>query len=84
MKVKVVIYDGIVQDVLSDGEQVEIEIIDVDSDYEDHDELQEYAEQLYADPSFHHIDYSVAHFQDEDEVDGANELSIREVATERK
>lgn len=64
--VKVIIRDGIVQDVLS-TEPVEIEIVDINKDYEDYDSLCEYESELYADESLKSQDFTVAHFEEEDE-----------------
>ena len=38
MRIKVIIHDGIVTEVLSDG-LAEVEVIDIDKDYEDYDAL---------------------------------------------
>ena len=51
MRVKVVIEDGIITDVLSDGE-AEVEIIDVNVDYEDYDD------------TLHEIDFTVTNFEE--------------------
>ena len=64
--VKVIIRDGIVQDVLS-TEPVEIEIVDINKDYEDYDRLCEYEYELYADETLKSQDFTVAHFGEEDD-----------------
>ena len=64
--VKVIIRDGIVQDVLS-TEPVEIEIVDINKDYEDYDRLCEYENALYADETLNSQDFTVAHFGEEDD-----------------
>lgn len=64
MKIKVIIHDGIVTNVLADesAKEVDVEIVDIDRDYEDYDELQEYEEELYGDKNLQEIGYSVANF----------------------
>ena len=64
--VKVISRDGIVQDVLS-TEPVEIEIVDINKDYEDYDRLCEYENELYADETLKSQDFTVAHFGEEDD-----------------
>lgn len=66
MEIKVIIHDGIVVDVLSDAKGLNIEILDIDKDYEDYEKLQDYESELYADPDLKSVDYSVAHFEEED------------------
>lgn len=73
MQVKVIINEGIVTDVLSDG-QVDVEIIDIDGDYEDHDELRAYEQELHEDGSLNGIDFTVAHFEKDGERDGAEDI----------
>ena len=70
MKIKVIIYGGIVDSVLADeqAKEVDVEIVDLDKDYEDYDELEEYTQKLHNDESLQEIWYSVAHFgEDEDD-----------------
>lgn len=70
MKIKVIIYGGIVDSVLADeqAKEVDVEIVDLDKDYEDYDELEEYTQKLHNDESLQEIGYSVAHFgEDEDD-----------------
>lgn len=64
VKVKVIIWEGIVIDVLADGD-VDVEIIDVDPDYEDYEELKIYEEELHSDPALKEQDFTVAHFREE-------------------
>lgn len=64
MKVKVIIWEGIVTGVLADGD-VDVEIIDVDPDYEDYKELKIYEEELHSDPALKEQDFTVAHFGEE-------------------
>lgn len=66
MLVKVIIRDGIVQDVLS-TEPVEVEIVDTNKDYEDYDDLCDYEQELYADETLKSQDFTVAHFGEEEE-----------------
>jgi len=68
MKVKVIVHDGIVIGVLA-TDAVEVEVVDIDKDYEDYEALKEYEQKLYGDPSLHEQDYTVAHFEDEGEQD---------------
>ena len=70
MKIKVIIYNGIVDSVLADeqAKEVDVEIVDLDKDYEDYDELEEYTQKLHNDESLQEIGYSVARFgEDEDD-----------------
>lgn len=70
MKIKVIIYGGIVDSVLADeqAKEVDVEIVDLDKDYEDYDELEEYTQKLHNDESLQEIGYSVARFgEDEDD-----------------
>jgi hypothetical protein len=62
MRVKVIINDGIATEVLSDG-SVELEVVDIDSDYEDYDELRAYEKELHKDESLKSVDFTVAHFE---------------------
>ena len=64
MKVKVIINDGITTEVLADG-PVELEVVDIDSDYEDYDKLREYEEELHKDEGLKSVDFTVAHFEEE-------------------
>lgn len=64
MKVKVIIRDGIVQSVLS-TDPVEVEIVDIDKDYEDYDSLMAYEQELYNDSSLQEQEFTVAHFEDD-------------------
>lgn len=66
VKVKVIIQDGIVQDVLS-TEPVEVEIVDINKDYEDYEALCDYEQELYTDPALKSQDFTVSHFGEEDE-----------------
>lgn len=65
VRVKVIINDGIAVGVLADGD-VDVEIVDVDKDYEDYEALKEYEEKLYGDTTLKEREYTVAHFGDEE------------------
>lgn len=66
LNIKVIITDGIVEEVLTDKDlPVQVEVIDVDDNYEDYDQLKAYREELYHDPSYHHCLYTVADFKEE-------------------
>ena len=64
MKIEVIVIDGIVESVLTDGE-ADIEIVSIDKDYEDREALEKYADKLYADPQLKERKFINAHF-DED------------------
>ncbi len=66
MRVKVIINDGIVTEVLSDG-PVEFEVVDIDGDYGDYDKLREYEEKLHKDESLKSVGFTVAHFDEGEE-----------------
>jgi hypothetical protein len=63
VRVKVVIEDGIITDVLSDGE-AEVEIIDVNVDYEDYDALCKRRQEVLEDDTLHEIDFTVTKFEE--------------------
>lgn len=65
-EVKVIINSGIVTGVLSDGSP-NVEIVDINPDYEDYDSLKEYEESLYKCPDLKERDFTVAHFDMEEE-----------------
>lgn len=73
MKIKVLISGGIINAVLGDDEALEanidIEIVEDDKEYEDHDQIQEYYEKLTHDPDLKEIDYTLVRFLDEDQKD---------------
>lgn len=66
LKVKVIINEGVASSVLADGD-VEVEIIDIDPDYEDYEALREYEEELYEQEDLKPIDFTTAHFEEEAE-----------------
>lgn len=61
--VKVIIEDGIPEDVLSDV-PVDVEIVGIDKDYEDCNQLRAYRDRLYADKSLKSCDYTTADFKE--------------------
>lgn len=63
MKVIVIIHDGIVSGARTDiAEPLEIEVLDIDKDYEDYERLKEYEDQLYTDPSLRSVDHTTVRF----------------------
>ena len=72
MEIKVIIENGIVVDVLKNQDTpVNVEIVDVDPDYEDYEALKDYRESLFKDQSLMGCDYTVAHFGEDDEDNDA-------------
>ncbi len=71
MRIKIIVYDGIVMSVLSDGE-AEVEVIDIDRDYSDSELLRAYEEQIHQDKSLHEIKYATANFEQAAEDAGAD------------
>ena len=63
-RVKVIINDGVVTEVLSDG-SVDLEVVDIDTDYEDYNQLRKYEEELRRDESLKSVDFAVANFEEE-------------------
>lgn len=63
--VKVIINDGVVTGVLADG-SVDVEIIDVDEDYEDCEALKKYEKEVYEDKTLEERQFTVAHFGEEE------------------
>lgn len=61
VRVKVIIYDGVVFDVLADG-YANVEIIDIDKDYKDYEALLQYEQELRGDPKLKSQDYHIACF----------------------
>lgn len=64
MRIKVIIYEGIVEKVLADG-SVEVEVIDLSKHYDDYEEIRAYEDELHKDKTLKSIDFLVAHFGDE-------------------
>lgn len=62
MNIKVVIQDGIVTEVLADG-TADVEVIDIDRDYEDYEALIQYAEKVRENPMLVSQAYTVAGFE---------------------
>ena len=67
-EVKVIIKSGIVSSVLSDGNP-NVEIVDIDSDYEDYDALSQYEKTLYERQDLAEKEFTVAHFTEEEEAE---------------
>jgi len=61
-KVKVIINDGVVSDVLADG-LVDVEVVIIDKDFSDYEQLRHYEHQLYEDKSLEKINYTSANFE---------------------
>lgn len=66
IRVKVIIADGVVTDVLSDGD-VDVEIVDVNKDYADYDALVKRRDEVYEDKTLQERNYKVANFIEDDE-----------------
>lgn len=64
--VKVIITDGIVSGVLANKE-VDVEIINIDDDYEDYEALCQYEDNLRNDKTLQDYDFTVAHFEEKSE-----------------
>lgn len=69
-KIKIIIYDGIVDCVLASGaiakNPPKVEIVDVDTGYEDYEALNDYATKIREDANFSDIPFSVADFKEAD------------------
>lgn len=65
MKIKVIIDEGIITSVLSDG-MADVEIVDVDSNYEDYHSLRQYKAELMHDRDLHEIPFAVVKFGEEE------------------
>ena len=63
MKIKVIIEEGIVSGVLANGD-AEVEIVDIDPDYEDYEALRKYEEEIRNDPALQEREFTVARFGD--------------------
>lgn len=61
--VKVIIEDGVPQEVLADA-PVDLEVVDIDKDYEDYDQLKNYRNRLYEDKNLKSCDFKVANFEE--------------------
>ena len=62
MKIKVIIEEGIAVGVLADGD-VDVEIVDIDPDYEDYEALRKYEEEIRGDPAMKEREFTVAAFE---------------------
>lgn len=60
-EVKVIIKSGIVTEVLSNGNP-QVEIVDIDPDYDDYEPLERYEDSLYKRPDLEEKDFTVARF----------------------
>ena len=68
MDIKVIIRDGIVESVLAkdvSDKQPNIEIVSVDDDYEDYEQLRDYAETVYTDPTSQEYPFTCASFRED-------------------
>lgn len=66
INVKVIISDGIVEGVLKDaGAPVQVEVVEVDRNYENYEALEEYREELYKDRTLVPCDYVVAGLEEQ-------------------
>lgn len=69
MEIKIILRDNIVESVLGSAftpdEEPEIEIVDINKDYDDYEQLCDYADKLYADPSYAECRYDVARFPED-------------------
>lgn len=63
-KVKVIIDCGVVSEVLADS-LVDLEVINIDEDYDDCDQLRAYEEKLHEDKSLKQIDFTSANFEED-------------------
>ncbi len=62
-RVKVIIRSGVPEVVLADGD-VDVEIIDIDKDYDDHEALCKREREVLNDKSLHSIDFVTANFEE--------------------
>ena len=69
IKIKVLVGGGLVQSVLVNGDSslIDLEVVDVDSDYEDYEELTNYRDSLLDDPSYESLSFDAADFELEEE-----------------
>ena len=67
--IKIIVRDGIVESALAEAgaEPVEVEILDICKDYGDYEWLDAYADELYADPRYGKIPYTVSHGPEREE-----------------
>lgn len=64
--VKVMVEEGVVHQVLKNKDMpVNVEVVDVDPEYEDYEKLRDYRDEIYADSSFKPCDYSVSNFKED-------------------
>lgn len=73
-EIKVIIRDGCLEDVRKNKDvPVHVEVINIDPAYEDYDELNEYADDIYHDNAYMACDSSSAHFYEEDPEGGEDD-----------
>ena len=70
IKIKVIVESGLVQYVLINGDSslVDLEVVDVDSDYEDYEELIKYRDGLLDNLAYESLDFNVANFEPDEEA----------------
>ena len=69
MKVIVIIRDGIVSDARTDiPEPLEVEVLNIDRDYEDYEHLNEYEDQLYSDPTLRSVNPTTVRFDENEDA----------------
>lgn len=70
VKIKVLVEGGLVQTVLVNGNSplIDLEVVDVDSDYEDYDELIKYRDGLLDNPAYESLNFDVANFEPDEEA----------------
>lgn len=69
MKIKVILRENIAEAVLAaerDDPELDVEVIDINKDYEDYQQFNAYADSIYADKAFKQVSFSSAHFDEED------------------
>lgn len=65
-ELKVIIENGIVQSVLSNsGREIDVEIVDVDGNYDDYEKLCDYRDALYKNEQLKEIPHTVVDFEEE-------------------
>ena len=65
-KIKIIVRDGIVESVLSDCilMHTNVEVIDIEKDFQDYEELKDYAEEIYNNDEYKEIPVTYANFID--------------------
>ena len=63
MKIKVIIENGVVTSVVKNSDEpVDVEIVSIDDDYSDRQALEEYRDQIYADPAYKNCTHVTTNF----------------------